>query len=780
MKSIRRQMLRYLIIGTIVLFSILFIVTDLKLKDLPKHIRNQYSEIVNARADEVSKELKGFVEQITIVSKSPIIKSMELNKIKSYLPHLVLNQKYRNMTIAYPDGKAWSTLMDDIDISKQEQYQRIFVEKKEYAISQPFRSPYVYESEDPIVIVSHSVIDDNGEIIGLVNGVIKIDFLNKIVKELELKNSGYGWIVNSDGLVVAHPDAKASLEKNIRDYIKDWDHTIEENFNDRQGTVEYLDENGSKMLAFFSNIKESPDWTFIVSISENDIYKEVNDVRNAIWTALLIGLVSVIVFSFHYSKSISKPILELKNTFEKATHGNLNVRANEKVPNELGLAASSFNKMLEQIKHLTYRDLVTKLYNYNGFLLELPYKINKLIQDKDAIAIVIISIDDFKRINSIHGYDIGDEVLSEFAKRLTGFINSNEIVARFLGDEFILLLHGEQILSVEKRIRILWELCSGEIKIRDTEFILKTSIGASIMMDRAISMEEIINQATIAKLIAKKMGGNNYKFYNFELDEVVREEQKIENALYHAVENNELRLVYQPIIDLCTEEIVGTEALLRWNHPEYNKVSPLLMIQIAEQSGIIGEIGEWVLREACRQNKDWQNKGHQPTVISVNVSALQFDQGDFVEIVEEILNDVNMEPRYLELEITETNAMDRVEEKLAKMKKLKDMGVRISIDDFGTGYSSLAYFTRFPIDTLKIDRSFVKDMLSDENSKNIVTTIINMAKSIKIKIIAEGVETLEQLEQLSKMGCDKIQGYLISRPVEPKELEKLFDEKRSY
>lgn len=776
MKSIRTQILIYLVIGTIVLAGVVFFLSELKLNELPDHIKAQYSEIVNARSDEVSKELKSFVEQITIISKSPIVRSMDLEKIKEYLPHLLLDQKYRNMTIAYPDGSAWSTVIDEFNISEQEQYRKIFIENKEYTISQPFRSPYIHESDEPIVIVAHSVVNDNDEVMGLVNVVVKIDFLNQVVKEMSLKGTGYGWIVNREGLVVAHPDPKASLEKNIKDYISSDSKTLDEILDAESGTLEYIDKSGERMLAFFSRIKGSPDWTFIVSVSENEIYKEINGVKNTILGSIIIALILLVLFGVYYSSSLSRPILELKEVFEKAANGNLSVKANEQVSNELGAAAKSFNIMLERIKHLTYKDVTTGLYNYNGFLLEIPHKINNLISKGDVISIAIISIDDFKRINSIYGYDVGDEVLHEFSKRLYNFVNTKELVARFLGDEFVLLLYGDDILTIEKKVRSLWRLCSGVIKIRNNEFILNTSIGASTMGGNVTSIEETINQATIAKLVVKKMGGHNYKFYNYELDEFVKEEQEMEKALYHAIENQELKLVYQPIIDVNTNEIVEVEALLRWTSPVYGSVSPLVLIQIAEQSGFIYEIGEWVLREACNQNKQWQEEGYPPVVVSVNVSALQFDQPNFVEMVNKILEDIDMDPSYLELEITETNAMDRVDEKLEKMESLKSMGVRISIDDFGTGYSSLAYFTRFPIDTLKIDRSFINDMLNDENAKTIVTTIINLAKTIKIKIIAEGVETVEQLEYLKQKGCDKIQGYYFSRPVAPDLIREMLKE----
>jgi len=743
--------------------------------ELPEHFRSKYSEITKSKSYEVSKEFQGLVEQITIISKSPIIRSMELEQIRPYFSNLVLEGKYRNLTVAYPDGQAFTTLGDSFNISEQDQYRQIFMEGKEYVISQPFRSPFVYEDKNEVVIVSHRVTGSQGEVAGLINGVIRVDFINQIVKDLDLGQKGYGWIVNREGLLVAHPELESPLDRNISDFIDDED-VINKILGQDSGFVSYRlrdSESKESKLAFFSTIKESPDWTFVISIPEQEIYREANHIRKAILSALILGLIGVIIFSYHYSNIITRPVLDLKDVFEKATFGNLDVLANEDIPNELGLAAKSFNVMLERIKVLTYNDLVTDLYNYNGFLLKLPAKIKTAMEDKETVAIIIVSIDDFKRINSIHGYEAGDEVLREFSKFLRGFIKSDEIVARFLGDEFILFIHNDKVETIEKRIALLWKLCNREIRVKENEFILKTSIGVSIMSEADASMEEIINQATIAKLIAKKMGGNNYKFYNYELDELVREEQKMENALYHAVENNELMLLYQPIVDLLTDEIVGTEALLRWNHPQYHEVSPLLMIKIAEQSGIIGEIGEWVLREACRQNKIWHDSGYQHIIVSVNVSALQFDQWNFVSLVEKVLNDTGLDPQYLELEVTETIAMDRVEDKLAKMEKLKDMGVRISIDDFGTGYSSLAYFTRFPIDTLKIDKSFVKDMSRDENARNLVTTIINMAKSLKVELTAEGVETQEQLELLNEMGCDKIQGYLFSRPVIPKELVKM-------
>ena len=775
MKSIRKQMSVYLIVGSLILFGVLLFISNRMVKDLPTQAKNQYSEIVSARSDEVSKEIKGLIDQVTMLSKSPIVKTMDLDQIRDYLPSLILEEKHRNFTIAYPDGEAWSTVTENFNILKQEQYEEIFINGKDMIVSQPFISPFIHETREPVVVISHSVKDENKETIGLVNIVVQVDFLNNILSGINLNESSYSWIINKKGTVVAHSNPKTIVSKNVKDYIDDDESPMDRINSLESGVIEYKDEKEEKMLGFFTRIENSPDWTFMISLPEKEIYEEINNFKNRMLMSITIGLIVITMFSIFYSKTITEPILNLMDVFTRAESGELNVKANETIRNELGLAAKAFNKMLDKIKHLTYKDSITNLYNYNGFLLESSYEIRKAIIKDETIAIVIISVDDFKQINTTKGYEYGDKVLCYLAEKLDQFVDPNEVVARFLGDEFIIFLNGKEVVEIENRINELQEIINGEVHLNGHQFVLRTSIGASISSDPSISMEEIIHQATVAKLIMKKDGGNGRRFYNFELDQYIMEEQKMEDALYRAIENNELKLLYQPIMDSSNNKLKGAEALLRWTNPLYTKISPLTMIEIAERSNFIFEIGEWILREACRQNKEWQNKGYPPIVVSVNVSSTQFEQMDFVEMVSEILNDVGLDPKYLELEITETNAMDNVDENLIKMEKLKDMGVRLSIDDFGTGYSSLSYFTKFPIDTLKIDKSFIADLLDDENAKAMVNTIIIMAKSIKIEITAEGVETLGQLEYLKEKGCDKVQGYYFSKPVDPIEIQSILE-----
>ncbi len=760
-------MLIYFVVALLGLFGFLIYVVEKELQKLPEHTMLQYQEIANARADEIDKELQSFVQEVKMVSQSPIIQSMDFEIIKEYLPNLVLDG-HRNMSIATLDGKGWSTLGDDIDISEQEQFQKIFVEGHSSWISQPFISPYALE-EGPIIAIAHSVTRRE-EVVGLVNIVIDNQFLNNVASNINLGKTGDAWIVDRDGKIVAHGDGSDVTYRYLSDFLPKME-------LGNLGWSLHDHEKGKKIVTFQTEIARTPGWTLLVSISHDELLSEVSNARMSIILFFLLGIVLMIIFAYYYATTISKPILHLKKVFEKAETGNLNVIADETVKNEVGAAAKSFNKMLTQLKRLTYRDSLTNLHNLNGFLLDLPYRAKILKKKYPNIAIVVVSIDDFKRINSISGYTGGNLVLLKLAKLLTEFVEEEEGLGRYFGDEFILLLKGDSNEKLEKRIQLLWDKCSTEMTIKDTEYRLRVSIGIAISDNPLIKVEEIVNEANMAKVQAKKQGGNRYQYYDQSINQSMKIEQKVENALYYAIDKNELYLMFQPIVDLKTNSIMGTEALIRWNHDYFKEITTLKLVQIAEQSGLIVDIGKWVLREALRQTKKWHEQGYSSMFVSVNISAIQFDQPNFVAMVKAMLEETEMAPEFLELEITETNAMTLVDEKLEKMSQLKQMGIRIAIDDFGTGYSSLAYFTRFPIHTLKIDRSFVNEIYQDENAKTIITTIINMAKTINIATTAEGVETLDQVKFLEEQGCDKIQGYLISKPATPIEIEDLIKKK---
>jgi diguanylate cyclase (GGDEF)-like protein len=375
-----------------------------------------------------------------------------------------------------------------------------------------------------------------------------------------------------------------------------------------------------------------------------------------------------------------------------------------------------------------------------------------------------LDLDGFKHINDSLGHAAGDKMLQSVAARLVSCVRSSDTVSRLGGDEFVVLLseisHAADA-SITAR-KILTALNPPHL-VDDTQLHITLSIGLSAYPDDGHDAETLIKNADTAMYQAKETGRNNYRFYTKAMNVRAIERQAIEAELCLALERKELVLHYQPKVSLETGEITGIEALVRWVHPERGLVPPAQFIPIAEDSGLILPIGKWVLREACRQVKEWIDAGLHVVPVSINVSSLEFRSGDFVEGLRAILKETGLDPSYLELELTETALMQHVESTTSVLRTLKSIGVRLAVDDFGTGYSSLSYLKKFPIDTLKIDRSFVRDIRSDTDDATIVSAVITMAKSLKKCVIAEGVETEDQVQFLQSCGCNQAQGFYFSR-----------------
>ncbi len=394
-------------------------------------------------------------------------------------------------------------------------------------------------------------------------------------------------------------------------------------------------------------------------------------------------------------------------------------------------------------------------------------------------AILFFDLDRFKYVNDSLGHDVGDVLLQTVARRLERCVRENDTVSRWGGDEFIILLtalseEGEIIPIVEKCLHILEEVfIIGTYRLNIT-----SSVGISILPKDGYDPTTLLKNADSAMYYAKAEGRNNYKFYNSEMNKYTKNQLELANDLHTAFANNQLTLHYQPIIDLRTGTIVGGEALLRWYHPKRGLIPSLEFIPIAEETGLILSIGEWILRTACFQNKSWQKIGLPPVCIAVNLSAQQFKQRDITKIVREILMETQLEPRYLDLELTESIIMGNTEAFLNIMKNLKKIGVGLVIDDFGTGYSSLSYLKRFPVNKIKIDKSFVQDMTTDSDDAGIVRAILAMAQELKLSVIAEGIETQEQLSFLQNHGCGEGQGFLFSKAVESEKFAHLLKKEK--
>ena len=420
----------------------------------------------------------------------------------------------------------------------------------------------------------------------------------------------------------------------------------------------------------------------------------------------------------------------------------------------------------ERMRHIAQHDALTGLPNRMSLNMRLGQLLPEARRHNWRLAIMFIDLDRFKIINDTLGHQIGDELLREVASRLSSTVRGTDFVARLGGDEFVIILPGiaspaDAAIVAGKIIAKL----STAIETDGHELHTSPSIGISVFPDDGPDGDTVMKNADVAMYHAKAAGRNNYQFFTTEMNRVTADRLDIERKLRHAIRRNELALCFQPQLRADGLEATGVEALLRWHHPIDGTISPDRFIPVAEETGLIVEIGEWVLLNACREMKHWIDKGLKPIRIAVNVSARQLRRRDFCETVAGVLAETDLPPELLEIEITESSVMENPEEAIEILQRLGRMGISLAIDDFGTGYSSLAYLKLFPIDHLKIDRSFVADIETDLNDRAIAFGTIALAHSLGLNVIAEGVETEDQLELLRANGCDEVQGYLFSKPL---------------
>ena len=426
----------------------------------------------------------------------------------------------------------------------------------------------------------------------------------------------------------------------------------------------------------------------------------------------------------------------------------------------------------KKLDKLAHYDLLTNLPNRALFYDSLNNSLSKAKRTNQKIALMFIDLDNFKTINDTLGHDYGDILLKEVAKKLKSILRTEDVVSRLGGDEFTVILDpiDDNIFPSVVAQKIIDEL-SKPIKLKDEMGYIGSSIGIAIYPDDAKDLDTFIKFADMAMYRAKESGKNTYRYFTSEMDEDAREKMELTNDLRNAVINNQLKLYYQPIIDVRKNKIALFEALVRWEHPRYGLIAPDSFITLAEEGGFMVKVGRWILKEACKEIKKMQDKGYDIT-IAVNVSSKQLTQNHLEQTTKEIVKQSGINPKNLELEVTEGFLMENIKKVEKTLKNLKDFGVGIAIDDFGTGYSSLSRLKSLPISKLKIDKSFISDIAENEEDRKIVLVIIALAKGLGLDIVAEGVETKEQLEFLKRNGVAKIQGYYFSKPISSDKIDK--------
>ena len=536
-----------------------------------------------------------------------------------------------------------------------------------------------------------------------------------------------------------------------------------------------------------------------LKISTKDFYRRI---RNFALISLLTALVvvgGVYLVSLRLQRKISDSIISLEETSrEVSLSGNYSIRVPDYEDDEIGSLARSFNQMLEKIElnqkerdsannalqlnkkrleravkdlqYLANYDSLTQLPNRALCMDRIKYALKRASRTNDMVAILFLDLDHFKDVNDSLGHAVGDQLLKATSQRLLERIRSEDTLARLGGDEFVIILNElqstEDVISVVEKIVLSFE---EPFQLSNYEVNTTVSVGVCMFPHDGIDVDSLMKAADAAMYKAKEVGRNTYEFYEVELNQLAIRRHQLANELRQAISSDELSLVFQPQLNIRENRVIGAEVLLRWTHPVLGSISPAEFIPIAENTGLIKDIGEWVMEGACKKIAECRENGFEIR-LAVNLSALQFRQTNLPETIAATLQRYRVPPRLLEVEITESMLMRDVSQAIDILERLKEMQIRIAIDDFGTGYSSLSYLRRFPLDALKIDRTFIDELVVDADDTAITLAVISMAKSLRLDVIAEGVETAQQQEFLAKNNCDDIQGYYFARPMNYKDL----------
>ena len=635
--------------------------------------------------------------------------------------------------------------------------------------------------------------------VGYIVSMLQLTYFDHFLDGVTFGNTGYAILLNKNGDILYHPNKKLIGSKINSTRLAEIVNEYNNGLLQLSGTFEYKYENTNQVFGYC--IIPEFDWVLLVKQNISEIQSMTKIILMLLVFICSVLLIFIILFAHSMAKRFTEPIIALRDAMRTASDGDLTVQTNIRSKNELGELSKSFNKMLhiiktnyedlasmhdellsneeqlrrnyDHIEYLAYHDTLTNLPNKLAFL---DYVNSVLVSSpgaKKMHAIFFIDIDNFKTINDTLGHEYGDSLLIHTAKILTS-IGDNGMLARTGGDEF--LVFKENLSSKDEAINYasnIIERFREPIDLDGETVYISLSIGIAIYPDNGLLPNTLIKNADIAMYKSKEAGKNRYTMFDSSMEDELNRNISIIEVLRNAIDNNEIYVKYQPQYELKSNTIIGFEALMRIKSNRLGPLSPDEFIPVAEESGLIIELSHWLIKEACKFNKKLIDYGIPPKFVSVNISSVQINHPGFVESLSEILEETGLPPEYLVLEITESTLVSSITDATKLLNNLQKIGLKISLDDFGTGYSSLNYLTRMPINTLKIDKSFIDHICTSKKDAHIAELIISLAHNLQIKVVAEGVENEDQLALLREKKCDYVQGYVFAPPLHPEELEDL-------
>ncbi len=664
----------------------------------------------------------------------------------------------------YNQDKIWENVNSEVFFSEAIKSNKIYISNVTSSTFTGWRNN---------ILMSHVINNENNEKIGVIVLFISVNFFDNFIKNISFDKTGLAFIVDSNGLVIYHPYMKY-LGVNISPNVEEGG--FFKNLATKSGQFITSIDNEKRTMSYYL-LDELP-WAFVIRQMQSEILESRYSILTLNIAAILVSLLISIFASLIITKRFTKPLTILNNAFSKGAKENKYELCNVDSNNEFEELANNYNNMIEKLNKNLYQlnksheeniyiathDPVTGLLNRIG----IEKKIKDLIKDEIPFQIHYIDIDNFKMINEIYGHSFGDKLLKKFANTISEINPSLNTCARVGGDEFFIIsmLKDNDGNKIADNIKLVF---LKEYIINNIEINITGSIGITLFPNDDGEFETVIRNLDLALFKAKSSGKNKYCFFNDNMRKEMERENQIKEVLNYCIEKREIILMLQPEIETSTKQILAFESLMRIKSQCLGNIGPSEFIPIAESNGLILKIGWWILEKACIFTKKIIECNASFKCTSVNISTLQLMEKDFVDKVLFIIHMADIDPKYIQLEITETTLMNQLDINIEKLKKLRNRGITIALDDFGTSYSSLNYLINLPIDVIKIDKSFIDEICETKKKQLVTETIINLSHNLGLKVVAEGIENIEQFHMLKEQKCDLIQGYYFSKPIPEEE-----------